>query len=138
MFFIGLATAGALSIDSTHKVRDRYLSRSHTTTRNLQPFQGAAITGDGVGFQWEYADAYSVSFHYFDNPDVSKIKTTVSNGILHIDTSQYDKDRHCTMLCIFPTYDLLIMVKGPQPLSVDSPTRPSVPEVPTPPETPEP
>ena len=131
VFFIGLATAGALSVDSAHKVRDRYLSRAHTTTRSVQPFQAVTIAGKDIDYRWEYADTYSVSFHYFDNPDISKIKTTVSNNLLQIDTSKYDRDRHCTMLCIFPAYNLLITVKGPRPLSVDSPSRPSIPETPT-------
>jgi phage shock protein PspC (stress-responsive transcriptional regulator) len=138
IFFIGLATAGALSIDSAHKVRDRYLSRAHTTTRSVQPFQAVTIVGKDIDYRWEYADTYSVAFHYFDNPDLSKIKTTVSNNLLQIDTSTYDRDRHCTMLCMFPAYNLLVTVKGPRPLSVDSQTRPSIPDTPMSPVMPKP
>ncbi|MEO6513910.1 MAG: PspC domain-containing protein [Candidatus Saccharimonadales bacterium] len=126
VFFVGLATAGALSIDTAHNVRDRYLSRAHTTTRSVEPFQNVAITGKDIDYRWEYAENYSVAFHYFDNPDISKIKTTVSNNLLQIDTSAYNRDRNCSMLCVFPAYNLLITVKGPRPLSVDSPTRPAM------------
>jgi phage shock protein PspC (stress-responsive transcriptional regulator) len=136
VFFIGLATAGALSIDTAHKVRDRYLSRAHTTTRSVQPFQNVTITGKDVDYRWEYADTYSVSFSYFDNPNISNIKTNVSNNLLTIDTSRYDRDRHCTMVCLFPAYNLLVTVKGARPLSVDSPSRPSVSEMPALPEMP--
>lgn len=135
VFFIGLATAGALSIDAGHKVRDRYLSHTHTTTRSLEPFQEVTIVGKDVDYNWEYADTYSVSFHYFDNPDISKIKTTVNNNLLEIDTSNYDRDRHCSMLCIFPAYDLLVIVKGPRPLSSDLPSQTSTPEMPAFPQT---
>ncbi len=130
VFFIGLATAGALSFDSAHKVRDRYLSGSHTTTRSVEPFQDITIVGKDLDYRWEYADTYSVSFHYFDNPDISKIKTTVNNNLLEIDTSNYDRDRHCTMLCIFPAYNLLVTVKGPRPLSIDMLPKPALPEMP--------
>lgn len=121
IFLIGLAVALALTAGAAPKVRDRYLSQSHTQTRSVQPFQDVVIQGKDVDYNWEYADTYSVSFHYFDNPDISKIKTTVSNNLLTIDTSNYTRERNCDMLCIFPAYNLLITVKGPQPLSVPSP-----------------
>jgi phage shock protein PspC (stress-responsive transcriptional regulator) len=121
LFLIGLAVALALSAGIAPKVRDRYLSRSHTQTRSVQPFQDVVIQGKDVDYDWEYADAYSVSFHYFDNPDISKIKTTVSNNLLTIDTSSYTRDRNCDMLCLFRAYNLLITVKGPKPLSMPSP-----------------
>ena len=130
IFFIGLATAGALSVDSVHKVRDRYLSRAHTSSRSVEPFQKVSLVGKDLDYRWEYADTYSVTFSYFDNPDVSKIKTTVSNDLLQIDSSNYDRDRNCTMLCIFPAYNLVVTVSGPRPLSVDSPSRFSVKEIP--------
>jgi phage shock protein PspC (stress-responsive transcriptional regulator) len=121
VFVIALAVTLALTAGVAPKVRDRYLSRSHTQTRSVQPFQDVVIQGKDVDYQWEYADTYSVSIHYFDNPDVSKIKTTVSNNLLTIDTSNYQRERNCDMLCIFPAYNLLVTVKGPQPLPTPSP-----------------
>jgi phage shock protein PspC (stress-responsive transcriptional regulator) len=121
IFVIALAVTLALTAGVAPKVRDRYLSRSHTQTRSVQPFQDVVIQGKDVDYQWEYADTYSVSIHYFDNPDVSKIKTTVSNNLLTIDTSNYQRERNCDMLCIFPAYNLLVTVKGPQPLPIPSP-----------------
>jgi hypothetical protein len=56
---------------------------------------------------------------------------------LQIDSSSYDRDRNCTMLCIFPAYNLLVTVSGPRPLSVDSPSRASVKEMPDLPEIPD-
>jgi phage shock protein PspC (stress-responsive transcriptional regulator) len=121
IFLVGATAAIVLSADAAPKVRDRYLSQSHTQTRSLQPFQDVTIVGKDVDYQWEYADSYSVSFHYFDNPDISNIKTTVSNDVLTIDTRNYQRDRDCQMLCLFRAYNLLITVKGPKPLSVPSP-----------------
>jgi phage shock protein PspC (stress-responsive transcriptional regulator) len=121
VFLIGLAVALALGAGTAPKVRDRYLSRSHTQTRGVQPFQDVVIQGKDVDYQWEYADTYSVSFHYFDSPDISKIKTTVSNNLLTIDTSNYTRDRNCDMLCLFRAYNLLITVKGPVPKNVRFP-----------------
>jgi phage shock protein PspC (stress-responsive transcriptional regulator) len=121
VFFLGVAVAGTLSIDAAHHVRDRYLSNTHTITRSVEPFQKVTIVGKDVDYNWEYADTYSVAFSYFDNPDISKIKTTVNNDLLQIDTTNYNRDRQCTMLCIFPAYNLMVTVRGPRPLSVDSP-----------------
>jgi hypothetical protein len=122
VFFLGVAVAGALTIDAAHHVRDRYLSRTHTTTGSVEPFQKVTIVGKDIDYNWEYADRYSVAFHYFDNPDISKIKTTVNNDLLQIDTSNYNRDRQCTMLCIFPAYNLQVTVRGPRPVSVDAPS----------------
>ena len=121
LFFIGLSVGIALTADAAPKVRDRYLSRSHTITRSVQPFQDVTIVGKDVDYQWEYADTYSVSFHYFDNPDIGNIKTTVSNDLLTIDTTNYQRDRNCEMLCLFRAYNLLVTVKGPRPLSMPMP-----------------
>lgn len=121
IFLIGSASAIVLSADAAPKVRDRYLSRSHTVSRSVKPFQDVTIHGKDVDYQWEYAATYSVSFHYFDNPDISKIKTTVSNDVLTIDTTDYQRDRDCQMLCLFHAYNLLITVKGPRPLSMPVP-----------------
>gem|GEM_PF-5116298 len=130
IFLIGLAVALALTADVGPKVRDRYLSHSHTQTRAVQPFQDVTIVGKDVDYQWEYADTYSVSFHYFDNPDISKIKTTVNNNLLTIDTTNYQRERNCDMLCMFPAYNLLITVKGPQPLAVPYPAHAKIAPVP--------
>jgi len=46
LFFIGLVTAGAPSIDSA-KVRDRYLSRG-SSTRSVAPFQKVSLVGKDV------------------------------------------------------------------------------------------
>jgi len=121
VFLIGATAAIVLSADAAPKVRDRYLSRSHTTTRSLPAFQDVVIQGKDVDYQWEYAGSYSVSFHYFDNPNISDIKTSVSNGVLTIDTTDYNRDQDCQMLCLFRAYNLLITVKGPRPLSVPAP-----------------
>jgi phage shock protein PspC (stress-responsive transcriptional regulator) len=132
LFLVVLAGTIALAAGAAPKVRDRYLSRSHTQTRSVQPFQDIVIQGKDVDYQWEYADTYSVSFHYFDNPDISKIKTTVSNNLLTIDTSNYTRDQKCEMLCLLRAYNLLVTVKGPQPLSIPSPADESTHLIPQP------
>jgi phage shock protein PspC (stress-responsive transcriptional regulator)/sulfur carrier protein ThiS len=132
LFLVVLAGTIALAAGAAPKVRDRYLSRSHTQTRSVQPFQDIVIQGKDVDYQWEYADTYSVSFHYFDNPDISKIKTTVSDNLLTIDTSNYTRDQKCEMLCLFRAYNLLVTVKGPQPLSIPSPADESTHLIPQP------
>jgi phage shock protein PspC (stress-responsive transcriptional regulator) len=119
LFFIGLAAGIALAGDAAPKVRDRYSAATHTTTRSLAPFNSVTAVGDGVDVQYEYSDKYSVSLNYFDNPDLSKIKTTVVNGTLQIDSKQFDWRRKCDMLCMFPTYNMVLTIKAPNALSID-------------------
>lgn len=124
IFFFGFAAAGALVGDSIPRVRDRVLSRTHTTVRTVEPFQTAKVKGGEVGYQWEKSDKYEVVFHYIDDPDISNIKTTLDGTTLNIDESGFKADRHCTMLCMFPDYSLWIVVRSPQPPMDSGPIEP--------------
>jgi phage shock protein PspC (stress-responsive transcriptional regulator) len=113
LFFIGLAGSIALTADAAPKVRDRYDANSKTVIRAVEPFQNVNIQSEDLDYRYEYAQNYSVSFHYLDNPDISKIKTTVKNGVLVIDTRDFNLQKDCTMLCLFPRYNLTVTVYGP-------------------------
>ncbi|MDB5160837.1 MAG: rane protein of unknown function [Candidatus Saccharibacteria bacterium] len=121
LFLIGLATAIALAGDAAPKVRDRYEAATHTTTRTLQPFTSVNLSGRGVDVQYEQSGNYAVKMHYFGNPDLSKIKTTVVNNQLIIDSQNFDYKRQCDMLCAFPTYNMVITIEAPVALSTSYP-----------------
>lgn len=113
VFFVGFAVTIALAADVAPTVRDRYQAANHTATRNLQPFSNLDIKGGGVNVEFAYAKNYSVTMHYFDGPDLSKIKTVVANGSLEVDSSQFDNSRNCTMFCLFPNYNMVLTVSAP-------------------------
>jgi len=113
VFFVGFAVSMALAADTAPKVRDRYQAASHTTSRVLQPFSSVDVKGGGVSVDYQYAESYSVNLKYFDSPDLSKIKTTVVKGKLDIDLEQFTDSRKCTMLCLFPNYNMVLTVYAP-------------------------
>jgi phage shock protein PspC (stress-responsive transcriptional regulator) len=121
---IGLAAGGALAADTVPHVRDRYNANIHTITRSLQPFTNINDT-DGTDLRFQTADNYSVSIKYYGNSDISKIKTTVTNGTFKIDSQNFDSQRHCsTVLCIPDTFIIEITVNSPNEPSVDFPSGP--------------
>lgn len=127
LLFIGMAAGGALAADTVPRVRDRYNANVHTTTRSVQPFTTVNILGKNADINYQISDRYSVSLNYFDKPDISKIKTTVSNGTLLIDSQQFDWHRHCHTLCLPNTYDMRITISSPNPPSLNFPDRPDKP-----------
>jgi len=127
LLFIGLSVGGALTADIVPQVRDRYNADTHTTVRTLQPFTSVntnTVNGN-VDVEYHVADTYSVSLRYFGNPDLSTIKTTVSNGVLTVDTSNFHWRRSCSNeLCIPNSYDLTITINAPAQMQGVVPTPP--------------
>jgi phage shock protein PspC (stress-responsive transcriptional regulator) len=113
LFLIGSAASMALAADAVPRIRDRYETSVHTTAvKNIQPFTKVQTTGN-VDISYVSSAAYAVNFHYAGKPDVSQIKVDVKDGTLYIDSTQFDKNEHCNMLCIFPRYDLTVQIYAP-------------------------
>jgi phage shock protein PspC (stress-responsive transcriptional regulator) len=122
IFFIGFAVSSALTADIVPKVRDRFEATTHSTTRALQPFSSVDITGGGINVEYAYSKDYAVKLHYYDGPNLATLKTTVVNNRLEIDSQQFANTRKCTMLCIFPNYDMIVTVYSPT--LPDAPSKP--------------
>jgi phage shock protein PspC (stress-responsive transcriptional regulator) len=120
---IGLAGTAGLGADSAPRVRDRYNAHFHSTTRSLQPFTSIDVNGTNeVAVRFQHADSYFVEMNYYDHPDVSAIKTTVTDNKLVVDMSRFDNLRHCASFCLPDNYAMRI--------TVYSPTQPDVPPLP--------
>jgi phage shock protein PspC (stress-responsive transcriptional regulator) len=115
---IGLAGTIALAADVAPQVRDRYNTQFHTTTRFVQPFTAVKAFGEGVTIRYQVASKYFINLNYFDNPNLSNIKTTVSNSTLLIDSSQFNQHRNCSNWCIPDTYDMVITISSPNPVNI--------------------
>jgi len=113
IFFIGLAVSIALAADVYPNVRDRYNANTHTVSRTVQPFTSVNATGYGLDFEYDYSATYSISLNYYGNPDTSTIKTTVVNNVLQINAQSFDWQRHCDMLCVPDTYNMVVRVYSP-------------------------
>ena len=122
---IGLVTAGALAADIAPKVHDRYVADMHSVTRQLAPFNSVDVSGENVTINFQMADTYSVNLKYFGNPNVNTIKTEIKNGVLSIDTQDFDQHRPCSQLCIpDDTYNMVVTVNSPKEPQINIPNAP--------------
>ena len=114
IFLATAASAAALGADVGPRIEARYHAGIHTTGVQVdRPFTKVESTGD-LDINYISSPSYGVSLHYYDHPDVSKIKFTVDDsGTLHIDSTAFDSSRHCTMLCLFPKYDMVVQIAAP-------------------------
>lgn len=121
LFFIGTSASFALAADTAPRVKERYEAMTHTSAvQSLSPFERFEATG-GVDVVYIPSPTYAVSLHYTGDLDPSKVKFNVKDGTLYIDGSAVDTAKHCTMLCLFPRYNLTVQLYAP---NLDSPTTP--------------
>jgi phage shock protein PspC (stress-responsive transcriptional regulator) len=115
MLLVSFAVSAALAADAAPRVRDRFNAAHHTVSRSVEPFQGVDTKNSDAGFTYQYSDTYSVEIRYIGSADVSQISTKVENGQLVIDSQKFLERSDCSMICLFPRYDLQIIVRSPIP-----------------------
>jgi phage shock protein PspC (stress-responsive transcriptional regulator) len=119
LFVIAAATA-ALSADVGPRVEARYQRGTHVSAiQNIQPFDKVVSAGR-LDVEYIPSTTHAVSLRYYGHPDISKIKFTVVDRTLHIDTAAFDSSHHCTMLCLFPKYNLVVEVAAPNLQNIDT------------------
>jgi phage shock protein PspC (stress-responsive transcriptional regulator) len=111
---MGIAGSAALAADAAPRVRARYNAHFHTIVTNVQPFTKVNEVGPAV-VRTQSSNKYYVAIKYYDQSDPSPIKVTVKNGVLWVDASQYQWDRHCAGPCVPNHYDLEITIYSPNP-----------------------
>ncbi len=116
---IGVVGGGALAADTVPNVRARYNSHLHTAVRPLQPFNSILVYGNNAVIDFRTASTYSASFKYFDNSNLGAIKTTVSKGVLIINSQNFNWHRTCPRLCIPDTYDMSVTISSPNVVPVN-------------------
>lgn len=121
---IGMVGGSALTADVVPKVRDRYMAQVHTVTRQLAPFDSVVVNSQNVSVNFEISSTYSVNLQYFGDANTSAIKTDVKNGILYIDTINFDTRRNCDRICIPDNYNMVVTVSSPQEPQVNFPDIP--------------
>jgi phage shock protein PspC (stress-responsive transcriptional regulator) len=135
VFLIGSVLSVALTADAVPRVRERYETNLHTTpVKNIQPFH-KVVTSGNVDISYISAPNYGVDVHYEGDPDLSKLKIEVRDNILYVDSQGLDGAKHCTMLCLFPRYDMTVQVFAPNVQDFVTPPSTDIfyPNVPVPP-----
>jgi phage shock protein PspC (stress-responsive transcriptional regulator) len=133
LIFVGLAVGGALAGDIYPNIRDRYNANVHTAFRSTLPFSAVNISGSSEDINFQPSNNYSVGITYYGRPNLAKVKTTVQNDKLLVDTSQFDPNRNCQALCTPPTYTLQITVYAPNASALANQFYPIGPMFPKPP-----
>jgi len=112
LFLVGSVATAALAADAGPRINQRYEAGLHTTAvANIQPFSKVQV--NGIDISYISSPTYAVNLHYFGHPDLSKIKVHVDSDTLYVDASALTSGDHCTMLCLFPKYDLTVQVYAP-------------------------
>jgi phage shock protein PspC (stress-responsive transcriptional regulator) len=112
IFLVGSVAAVGLAADAVPHVRDRYEAGLHTTAiKNIQPFNKVQV--NDIDISYVSSPTYAVNLHYFDQPDLSKIKVHIADHTLFVDASALNAAKHCTMLCAFPHYNLTVQIYAP-------------------------
>lgn len=126
LLLLSLAAGGALAADAAPQIRDRYNANRHDTVRSLPAFQNVNFLGsnDGLNVDYRSSAKYGVDLNYYGHPDLSNLKTTVTNGTLLINTQGFDPHRHCQGLCIPDMYDVTVTIEAPNPPQVSFPDLP--------------
>jgi phage shock protein PspC (stress-responsive transcriptional regulator) len=138
LFLVGSAAASALTADAVPRVRDRYETMVHTTAvKDIQPFTKVVTNGE-IDLEYIGSPDYAVNVHYIDHPDLSKLKVSVKDGVLYVDSTQLDQARHCTMLCLFPRYNMTVQIYAPNVENFQTPKNTDIfyPDVPAAPAVP--
>lgn len=113
IFLVGMSGAFALSADVAPRVDQRYQATVHTTAvKGIEPFDKVSTTGE-VDLVYNSSPTYAVSYHYAGNPDLSKLKVYVKDQTLYIDSTAFDGNDHCNMLCLFPKYNMTVQIFAP-------------------------
>jgi phage shock protein PspC (stress-responsive transcriptional regulator) len=132
LMLIGITVGSALAADVAPQVRNRYNADFHTTTYSVQPFTKVNLDNVNDSVSYQFSPKYSLSLRYFDHPNISEVKYSVSNGVLSINTRQFDQNRYCNGLCIPNNYDLTVIVSAPNPPTAIYPGIPDAPTMPSP------
>jgi hypothetical protein len=123
LMFIGLAVGGALTADVYPNVHDRYNANIHNSLRSSSAFTSINTAyADNVNVILQPSSQYYVDLNYYGNPNLASIKTYVKNKILYIDSTNFDDNRYCNVLCIPKTYQMNVTVYSPNALQLENET----------------
>lgn len=119
LFFVGIATAGALSAGFASKVEDYAESIKHQKTIQVAEFNSVRIANSEnydapIRYRYVQAPTASVELKYVGDAKAGDIVTRVEKGVLVVDTQKFDNNPECSGLCVMGSHDMEIIVRAPQ------------------------
>lgn len=117
--FIATVSVGAgLGVDAAPMVRDRYQGFEHSRTYQMQPIKTMHLRGDNVAFQVVEAASPSVEIRTFGTVDTHAIMVNEKDGVLTVDTTNFQPQTTCRRLCIFGGNRTEVVVRMPHAATI--------------------
>jgi phage shock protein PspC (stress-responsive transcriptional regulator) len=121
VFLAGSVVVFALAADAAPRLNQRYHALTHVTgIEHIEPFNKVVTTGS-VDLTYIASPTYAANVRYVGDPDLSKLKIHVAHKTLYVDSQQLDRAKHCTMLCLFPRYNMTVQIYAPNIVKFDTP-----------------
>jgi phage shock protein PspC (stress-responsive transcriptional regulator) len=113
IFFVSLAAGLTLGANVFPKVKQRYEDAKYSLTRPLGEFNELAFVGDGVEVTYEPAATYSMEVRSVGPKDIGAIKTSITNGVLNVDTRNFTRNNNCDWFCVH-TDNAEVIIRAPK------------------------
>lgn len=113
VFFIAAAAGGAFAPEAVNDVNGRVEALHHTQTHQTTAFTSADFNGKDTRFIFIRDSRTYVNYEYYGDLNTSRIKTSVENGRLHVDTNDVSDKYRCNIFCIYSGPDLQVVVHAP-------------------------
>ena len=129
-FFVATVAATLMGPGVVDKMQQYADDIHHRKTVYVADYTKLEIVGDTkddrpLMYDYVVADkqsqGYAIELSYMGEPNVKNIKTTVTDGVLRIDTTAFSNDPRCHGLCLIDSYGMKLKITGPalESVSID-------------------
>lgn len=118
VFIVSASVGGGLAADAAPTIRHQYEHLQHSRRVDVQPFTKLNFIGDNTFYLSEEGSTAAVHIKTLGNVDTSKIKISNKDGVLTIDTSDFDSTEGCNVVCPYGDTNAEIVIQTPDPSAV--------------------
>lgn len=118
IFVAGGGITAATIADSIDPVRTRYEAARHVEYREMPKFNAVQMNAGQLSTEIVRDGQYKVEINSFGDADTRGIKTSVENGVLTIDASKVRPKHACTVVCVYGTANMQIVVHAPRSIPI--------------------
>ena len=113
IFLVSASVSSAFAVDVAPHVRDRVNALHHTRSVQVPTFTSVDFEGQNTDFTYVVDTHTYVVYRYIGSLDAAKLKATVTDGKLVIDTKDAGSKSTCNGFCVSNDSDLIAEVHGP-------------------------
>ncbi len=113
IFFLSAAVGGAFAADVEPAIRHRVEALQHTQTVQLAAFKSVTMNGSETNFSYVSDGKSYVKYHYFGSIHTDKLKNSVIDGKLIVNTTGADP-YICNSFCVDVDPGITVEVHGPK------------------------